>query len=364
MTGFDRRLHSRVSVPDLWARLTRLEGARKLTSRVRIVDLSLDGVRWLDEETTITSAGTSVSLLVRPHRLFGRAFELGATVVRRHQDEERSTAAQLAPAVDRVRLKEYLRGVDPTLNGAADSAPSPIDPAAAFGVLAATLDPGAVGSPRIILVSSALPAEGKSFVATGIALALARMGRRVLMVDADLCAPTQHLAFQVKGAPGLAQLCGGLPRTGVEDLVQMSDAGVAVLAAGWAGGLPAMSPAAEELLTAKLRGVGYSVVVIDAPPVLAGSDALRLSRIANDTLVTVRSGVTRERDLQEALDLLRRQGTPATGIILNDHTDPRYPVGAYGRAAYAPLGEPWSARAQSSGGETRASAMSAEGSTV
>ena len=362
MTGFDRRLHPRVSVPDLRGRLTRHEGARKVTSRVRIVDLSLDGVRWVEKDATIASEGESVSLLVRPHRLFGRAFELGATVVRRHQDEERSTAGQLVAAVDRVRLKEYLRSVDPTLSGAAASAPTPVDPAAAFGVLAASLDPGAAGSPRIILVSSALPAEGKSFVATGIALALARMGRRVLIVDADLCAPTQHLAFQVKGTPGLAQLCDGLARRGVEDMVQRSGAGVAVLPAGWAGGLPAMSPAAEELLTAKLRSVGYSVVVIDAPPVLAGSDALRLSRIANDTLITVRSGVTRERDLQEALDLLRRQGTPATGIILNDHTDPRYPVGAYGRAAYAPLGEPWSP--QSDRGEARASAMSAEGSTV
>ena len=69
------------------------------------------------------------------------------------------------------------------------------------------------------------------------------------------------------------------------------------------------------------RALDYPVVIIDAPPLLYAPEAIVLCRIADDTLVTVRAGVTRERDVRQALEVLRRQRTPASGIILNDHRD-------------------------------------------
>ena len=70
-----------------------------------------------------------------------------------------------------------------------------------------------------------------------------------------------------------------------------------------------------------LRTLEHSTVIIDAPPVLEAAETLLLARVADETLLTVRSGATRTRDVRQALAMLTRQGTPASGVILNDHED-------------------------------------------
>jgi tyrosine-protein kinase Etk/Wzc len=149
------------------------------------------------------------------------------------------------------------------------------------------------------------------------------MGRRVLVVDADLHAPTQHLQFMVKGSPGLAQILTEPTVERAREAIQMTETGVALLAAGAAGIAPSqlMSRDASSELSSVLRSLGYQVIVIDSPPILTSAETLLFSRLADDTVLTVRSGSSRERDVKQALDVLQRNGTPAAGVILNDYKD-------------------------------------------
>jgi hypothetical protein len=81
------------------------------------------------------------------------------------------------------------------------------------------------------------------------------------------------------------------------------------------------SQAATAQLGTVIRAIGYPLVIVDCPPILTSAETLLFSRVADDRLLTVRSGTTRERDVKQALELLQRNGTPATGIVLNDYKD-------------------------------------------
>ena len=317
----ERRLHARVPLPGVSARISVKDGGRR--RRVSLVDLSLDGLCWQDVEPA--DRGTSISIVIRPRRLFGRALRLDAVIVR-HGDTV--TAAQFLAVQDRSRLEHYLQGKSHQLAPAARGEKSandsvPFDAVAAFRLLGVGLDQCETGASRMVVVASARPADGKSFIAAGLAASLAGMGRRVLVVDADMHAPTQHLQFMAKGSPGLAQLLAEPTLARARELIQVTESGVALLSAGAAGIAPSqlMSRDSAAELAAVLRTLGYQLIIVDCPPILTSAETLIFSRIADDTVLAVRSGTTRERDVKQALDVLQRNGTPAAGVILNDYKD-------------------------------------------
>jgi Mrp family chromosome partitioning ATPase len=127
----------------------------------------------------------------------------------------------------------------------------------------------------------------------------------------------------VKGSPGLAQVLTDPTVERVRESIQATETGVALLPAGAAEIAPSqlMSRDTAAELSSVLRSLGYQVIVIDSPPILTSAETLLFSRLADDTVLTVRSGSTRERDLKQALDVLQRNGTPAAGVILNDYRD-------------------------------------------
>ncbi len=309
----DRRLHPRVLVEGVTARVA-VRGRSRRHRRVDVFDLSLDGVRWRDTEPV--EVGTVVGVSLRTRRLFGTSIHLEAVIVRR---EDVPVAAQFLASDARALLDDYLRTLRARFDPPAAAEATPFDAAAAFRLLGIGLE-RAGDRPRVIVVTGARSGDGSSFVAAGSALALASMGRGVLLVDAALHAPTQHLRFAARGGPGVAQLL--IEPSRASEMVQPTRAAVALLPAGAAGAGPgSFSPDAVRQLGAVVRGLGYPVVIVDAPPILTSGEALLLSRIADDTLLTVRAGVTRERDVTQALELLERNGTPATGIVLNDYRD-------------------------------------------
>jgi tyrosine-protein kinase Etk/Wzc len=193
---------------------------------------------------------------------------------------------------------------------------------AAFRSIGIGLDGAIDGQTRIVVISSPRPSDGTSFVAAHIAYELAAMRRRVLLVDAALRNPTQHATFGVAGSPGVAELLEDVRTERAAQLVRVTRSGVAVLSAGAArqsAGLCAVETARR--FADVVRALGYRLAIVDAPPVLTSPEALVLCRIADETLLTVRSSVTRERDVRDALELLRRQGASATGVILNDYRE-------------------------------------------
>ncbi|MEU2348285.1 polysaccharide biosynthesis tyrosine autokinase [Modestobacter sp. NPDC049651] len=189
---------------------------------------------------------------------------------------------------------------------------------------------------QVVLVAGCLPGDGASTVAVNVALSLARLGNRVLVVDADLRRPRAARSLGVADGPGLTEvLAGTLPveqavRGGGGGLLSVLPAGTLHPNPGDLLGSPVMRVLVEELRAS------YDVVVIDAPPVLPLVDAALMgSALADGCVLVVRHGRTSRRQLAEAADRLTAVHAPLLGVVLD-----RVPRGealtAAGGRAYRP----------------------------
>ena len=170
---------------------------------------------------------------------------------------------------------------------------------------------------RLIGVTSPGPGEGKSTTACNLAVTLAQLGTRTLLVDADLRRPLVHRAFNLVQEPGLTDILVGTAvlREAVRPNVIPN---LDVLPAG------ALPPNPSELLGSgamsrlleELRGT-YETVIFDSPPTLAVTDAAVLSTSTDATIMVVRSGETEEGAAQRALEQLRRVQARIAGVVLN-----------------------------------------------
>ncbi len=170
---------------------------------------------------------------------------------------------------------------------------------------------------QTILVTSASPGEGKSVTSANLALVMAQAGRRVLLVDCDLRRPTVHKKFGIAREPGLSHVLFGEAAVDPDALAQPAD-DLWVLPAGQ------IVPNPSELLGSKrMRDLlealrdQFDVVVLDAPPVHAATDAVLLSTQADATIVVARAGATRDFDLESAVGALASVGSRTIGIVFN-----------------------------------------------
>ena len=180
-------------------------------------------------------------------------------------------------------------------------------------------------------VTSAVPGEGKSTVALGLAGALAREpGRRILLLEADFRRPSLASTLGLPPAPGLAEcLNGSLDCIPVRIV---GSGGFFLLVAGQTElERPELlgSPRMGALLRAA-RGI-FDFVVLDAMPVLPVADAVLIQDLVDGFLLVVRSRLTRRDALHAALARLRPERV--VGVVLNDHQQARnsYQVRAYER---------------------------------
>ena len=171
---------------------------------------------------------------------------------------------------------------------------------------------------RVVQVTSPSPGEGKTMVATNLAVAFAQAGDRVVLVGADLRRPRMEDVLDVPLTPGLTAVLIGdvtLPQA-----IQTA-AGVPNLSVLPAGHPP---PNPSELLSGErarrlidVLGQTYDVVVIDCPPVLPVTDSLVLARMADTTLLVTSANTTSKRSLTRAVELLRQVDAPLSGTVLN-----------------------------------------------
>lgn len=191
--------------------------------------------------------------------------------------------------------------------------------AEAYRHLRATLFSTRYGeAPRRLLVTSALPSEGKTSVAVNLASSLALQGRRVLLIDGDLRNAKLHRILDLPATPGLSDALLG-HKTPAEVLRQGAIGGLFVLTAG------TPSAAASDLLGApRLRAMlndfaqQFEAVVIDSPPVLAVSDATVLGAQVDAVLVVVRAAQTTAAEAAEATRQLTQAGVRLAGVVFND----------------------------------------------
>jgi len=170
--------------------------------------------------------------------------------------------------------------------------------------------------PRVVLVTSSLPGEGKTTVASAMATSQSRAGQRVVLVDADIRRAGCHNVTGVDREPGLTNLLAG--EVELDQVLAVSEwSGLEVIPAG------TPSPHAPNLLGSQkmadllhqLSG-RFDLVVIDSPPLMAAADARILSRLADATVLMVRWGKTRRPVVRLAVRQLQAAGARLAGGLL------------------------------------------------
>ena len=170
---------------------------------------------------------------------------------------------------------------------------------------------------QTILVTSPSPSEGKSTTAANLGVVMAQAGRRVLLVDADLRKPTAHRKLGLAREPGLVQQLFEDTPFDADSIPKVAD-DLYVLTAG------TIAPNPSELIGSKrMRDVidqmrdAFDVILFDAPPVLAATDAVLLSTQCDATLLVCRAGSTKDFELDAAYEALRGVGASVIGTVLN-----------------------------------------------
>jgi capsular exopolysaccharide synthesis family protein len=197
------------------------------------------------------------------------------------------------------------------------------------------------GRSLMVGVTSAVSGEGKSTVSLNLALALAEVTDRVLLVDADLRRPAIADRLGIEGAAGLSTVLIG--RAGFDDVVQeYGSRGLAVLTAGQIPPNPTelLSSPAMRALAAELAD-RYDAVVFDSAPLLPVSDALLLSRVTTGMVVVANSRRVRRGQLSQALSALAQVQARVLGVVVT-MLAPRGLASPYGyRAQEASVRGPW-----------------------
>lgn len=187
---------------------------------------------------------------------------------------------------------------------------------------------GAAGSgpsPRLVMVTSAMPGEGKTFTSLNLAMSLAReRDVRVLLMDADVAKPHVSRLFGADNEPGLLDM---LRDTSIEPeslVMQVEGTGLCIMPAGQ------RTDAAPELLASQRLGAVLNmllardpsrIIVIDSPPLLLTNESRILASAMGQVVVVVGAGKTSQQDVQTALGFLD-SSRQAIGLVLNQSMDP------------------------------------------
>lgn len=170
---------------------------------------------------------------------------------------------------------------------------------------------------RTILISSPSLQDGKSTVISNLAVVMAQAGKKVLLVDCDLRKPVQHRVFNLSNQKGFTNCL--LNQVSLEKVVQPGPLeNLSVLTSG-----PIPPNPAELLSSARTRDFWsflrerYDYVLIDAPPVLAVTDAVVLASQVDGVVLVLKTGSTRNTVAVQARDQFTRANARLLGVVLN-----------------------------------------------
>ena len=178
---------------------------------------------------------------------------------------------------------------------------------------------------EVLLVTSAVPAEGKSTVSMGLATSMAQQHptRRILLVDADLRRPTVHSTFSLSNQSGLSSVLE--ERANLDDVVQQIEGipSLFVLPRGPSTSQP------NELLTTRMGRIidelreKFDYVIVDSAPLLASSDSMVLSVLVDGVVLVARAGDTSREMVSAAFRQVRRARANVMGLVLNQVRHPQ-----------------------------------------
>lgn len=181
------------------------------------------------------------------------------------------------------------------------------------------------GKLRSLLVTSTLPAEGKSWVSSNLAVTFAQAGRKVVLIDADMRKGRQYSIFGVSPRPGLSNYLSGVDDVGkelTEDPTSfIQETGIENLFVIAAGNVPP-NPA-ELLITERMVNLleqlkeRFDIVIIDGTPSQLVTDSLILTRLVDTTLIVTASKQTKKEDLKRIIKNIENVGGKIAGVVVN-----------------------------------------------
>ncbi|MEE2567920.1 polysaccharide biosynthesis tyrosine autokinase [Pseudarthrobacter sp. J64] len=299
---------------------TSTEGAPPVTPAVRVAPLGKAVI-----PTAPISPNMKLALAIGAGG--GLLLGLGYALVRNHLDRRLRTVADIErlihlPVIGTLPIDRRLAGRSSVLEGGSlkvqgsDAGNNAITEA--LRELRTNLQFIDVDNPpKIIVVTSSVPSEGKSTVTANLAAAMAAAGEKVVVVDGDLRRPTVVNVFQLIPGVGVTDVLSG--HAEIEDVLQPWGVmpNLSVLGSG------RIPPNPSELLGSKamrtmLKTLSENAtVLIDAPPLLPVTDAAVLTRLADGAIVVVKSGKTTQDELVRSVGNLNKAKGRVLGTILN-----------------------------------------------
>jgi polysaccharide biosynthesis transport protein len=172
--------------------------------------------------------------------------------------------------------------------------------------------------PKVILMTSSVPGEGKSLVAANLAAAMAQLGRKVLLIDADLRKASQHSLWQISNKAGVKDVVAH--KTPLAQVVTQPMKQLDLLTAGTIAPNPLAlldSPEMSELVAIARKE--YELVIIDAPPLAVTADVLTLSKLTDGIVFVSRPGVVEHESAELAKETLRNAhlDQQVLGMVIN-----------------------------------------------
>jgi polysaccharide biosynthesis transport protein len=194
--------------------------------------------------------------------------------------------------------------------------------------------------PKMLVLTSAGPGEGKSTITSNLAVAIAEAGLRVLLIDADLRRPRQHEIFSMENRRGLTSLLrGGEDRDDLESVLGLIRPAEVPRLSILTSGPPSAAatnllcdPSVPEILMV-LRNE-FDMVLIDTPPMLHMPDARILGHLADGVILVIRAGRTARDAALAARQRFTQDGTRLLGMVLNDWDPKRSAASHYQYDAY------------------------------
>lgn len=169
---------------------------------------------------------------------------------------------------------------------------------------------------RVIAITSSIPGEGKSVTAANLALMLANLSNRVLLLEADLSAPQQHKIWKLSNIWGLSNILQD--QITPEQTIQPVTDNLDVLSAGVGSpGVVALLDSDRMAITVRRLAEVYDYVIIDSPSLLVAPEIVSLGQLADGVMMVVRPGVLNKVDAATAQDTIRNMGMELLGIIVN-----------------------------------------------
>lgn len=176
---------------------------------------------------------------------------------------------------------------------------------------------------KSLLITSTLAGEGKSWISANLAVTFAQMGKRVILLDADMRKGRQYRIFNISPRPGLSNYLSGVTddekTIDLADYVQETEVeNLYVIPAGNVPPNPSELLVSESMINLldKLKEI-CDIVIVDGPPTQLITDSLILSRITDSTAIVAESNKTKKESLRRIIDNIQKVGGKVAGVILN-----------------------------------------------